>query len=773
MLKYKNKNILYLCCLAAFLGGFFVWPNFSQAAATDIVISEIMYDPAGSDTDNEWVEIYNTGADAVTIVDGSGADSWRFFDGSNHTFTLAQGSLTIAPGGAAILASNGAKFITDHAGYSGAVIDTVMSLNNTSDTLKLSADKGATFFGGITYQNTWSGGGDGKSLEKINLTGGNEQGNWQGSSADGGSPGTAATSSPAEPTPDTSQTTSPAPSSGGNASATEPAANGATVDPAKIKISEIYPNPATAGESEFIELWNSGHQTISLEGWKLGDSAKITTLGKISLVPGEFYALYDNTTKISLNNTKETIALYDANGRLIDKIDYSLTVKGQSLTFDVLKQVFVWSAQTTPNSYNIVAKANEPPQPRITFDYNPAAPGEEIIVSAEESTDPDDDPLTFSWRIGDSFQANGPRFAFKFPAPGAHLVSLVAGDGNSLRLATGSIDILPAAEVLELRRQKPVAPPPAAKKETPATSTPQTIAAKTTTKKGADTLPIQPSSSDPHPAKGGQAYLSLEGRGDFDGGLVDIDLANIRELELGNLVRVQGTVAVLPGIFGKTYFYITGSPGVQVYFSKSDWPKLALGDVVGVIGELTEASGETRLKISSKADVVPLYKGKPPAPGDAETGEISEGLEGALIKTAGELLEKKGNYWLLDDGSGEIRVTFQTNAKITKPTAKAGDWIEVIGLVSETKTGYRLLPRSTDDIKKIEPPQETEALDEAGQILGETTSARPDSLQRFRIPANNQPQQLLKYLLITSLALIILLAGLLIKFRMESKKRNK
>ena len=143
-LYFKMKKILVAIFLIASV---FILPTSVKAVGSDFVFSEIMYDLASSDTDHEWVEVYNSGTDPVTIVEGSSdSGSWRFNEGStNHIFTLVQGSLTVPVGGTVILAGNGAVFLTDHSGFSGTVIDTVMSLNNTSEILKLSADKGATF----------------------------------------------------------------------------------------------------------------------------------------------------------------------------------------------------------------------------------------------------------------------------------------------------------------------------------------------------------------------------------------------------------------------------------------------------------------------------------------------------------------------------------------------------------------------------------------------------------------------------------------------------
>ncbi len=727
--------------LAIFLGGFFVWPNFARAAATDIIFTEIMYDPAGSDTDHEWVEIYNSGADPVTLVEGSGTDSWRFFDGSNHTLTFVQGSLTIAPGGVAILASDATTFLTDHPGFTGMVLDTVMSLNNTTDTLKLSADKGVSWFGELTYQNTQGGSSDGKSLEKIGLV-------WQSSNADGGTPGTITTTSAPAPAPETpaSSTSSPPPTP---ATAT-PATETKNFDSTKIKISELLPNPNN-NEDEFIEIWNSGPETASLDGWKLGDTKKIITLEKITLVPNEYQVFYGSKTKISLNNSNETITLFDQAGNMIDKISYATSFKGQSYSYDISQNKFDWSITPTPGSYSNIVKPNDPPQARISFNYNPAAPNEEIIISGGESTDPDDDKLQFTWSIGEKFQASGESFTFKFALLGTQLVSMIASDERHSVLATATIDILPSTEIIWLRSQQ---------KNAPAIATTTTSAIKT---KAAVKKPVEKTETPITTQVKTEALVA-------DDGLVDVSLENIRDLELGTEVRVQGKVAVEPGVLAKSYFYITGSPGIQIYYSKSDWPKLTLGDNIGVIGVLAESGGETRLRLASKQDITIISKSDPPLPLAVETGSIDENVEGYLVKITGELAEKKGSSWLIDDGSGAAKITFQTSAKIKKPTVKVGEWLEIIGLVSETKTGYRILPRYQSDIRLLKPEEIT---DVKGEVLGETAMASSTKdVQRFKIPGNNEPQTILKYLLITAAALIILLVGLVIKMRVEIKKRR-
>lgn len=129
-------------------------------------ITEVMYDLPGTDTDREWVEVYNDSTEAVDLT------GWKFFDGSNHNLVIppengGQGSIVIAGRGVAILASDAATFLSENQSFAGTVIDTVMSLGNTGDTLKLIKNDGSVAFEN-TYTNS-GGQGDGNSLSLKDL----------------------------------------------------------------------------------------------------------------------------------------------------------------------------------------------------------------------------------------------------------------------------------------------------------------------------------------------------------------------------------------------------------------------------------------------------------------------------------------------------------------------------------------------------------------------------------------------------------------------------
>lgn len=182
-----NKKIIIVIFL---ISNFLLFlPKTTATESSDIVFTEIMYDLPGSDEDREWLEIFNQGTEPITIITGSGENSWRFNDGSNHLISLFQGSETMAGQSLAILAADGQTFLNEHPGFLGSIFDTTMNLNNTSDTIKLSADSGQTFFSEVTYDSNWGAAGNGLTLEKIDFFGSEARENWQESFVLGGTPG--------------------------------------------------------------------------------------------------------------------------------------------------------------------------------------------------------------------------------------------------------------------------------------------------------------------------------------------------------------------------------------------------------------------------------------------------------------------------------------------------------------------------------------------------------------------------------------------------------
>lgn len=180
----------------------------------------------------------------------------------------------------------------------------------------------------------------------------------------------------------------------------------------------------------------------------------------------------------------------------------------------------------------------------------------------------------------------------------------------------------------------------------------------------------------------------------------EVSLEEARDLEKGTLVRTRGVVSVPPGIFGSRTFYVAGS-GMQIYLHGITVPQLAIGDELDLYGKLGSTGGETRIVVSKTDGLKVVGQTNAPEPETIEIGEISDENEGWLATIEGTVTEKMNGKYILEDSSGTIPVVLKPGAMIDERTANIGDTVRIAGIISETQSGFRFLPRSQDDLAVI------------------------------------------------------------------------
>ncbi len=223
------------------------------------------------------------------------------------------------------------------------------------------------------------------------------------------------------------------------------------------------------------------------------------------------------------------------------------------------------------------------------------------------------------------------------------------------------------------------------------------------------------------------------------------NIAEIREGNKGQPVKIQGVVAALPNVFGSQFFYVVGDGGgIQIFQSKKDFPPIGVGDLVEITGTVSEANGIKRVNIkNSKAvDILSLDNKLTTIPLDMDN--MDENMAGGLVEATGEITEIKSTFMYVDNGTDEIKVYFKKNAKIDKQKYKEGEKVTVVGILEKTKDDWQLWPRSNDDLKSL-------GMVEAEAVLGEKISA----------DKNNDGTD--KYLLVTAVGVASLLLGFLVK----------
>lgn len=101
-----------------------------------------------------------------------------------------------------------------------------------------------------------------------------------------------------------------------------------------VVVHEVLANPLPA-QSEFVELYNRSQKVLSLNGWRLADGTTHTTLPHYWLMPDSMVVLAPTGTNLlcpnllrlagfpTLNNSGETLTLFNDSGRVIHALTYT------------------------------------------------------------------------------------------------------------------------------------------------------------------------------------------------------------------------------------------------------------------------------------------------------------------------------------------------------------------------------------------------------------------------------------------------------------------
>jgi len=278
-----------------------------------VVLSEVFYDTPGTDSVEEWIELYNN---SLVTVDLSG---WKITDnnGGGSTYTVPPG-YTIAPGTYFTIAVDSTGFTALY-GYDADLYGYIPGLNNDGDALILTNKSGVEMDAAA-----WEGG----------STGGIPAG-W-GSSTDPVAP-TGSTIVRTDPAVDTDTYTDWS-TAGNNGGPQTQAMN--DPDNIKVVISEVYYDTiGTDAYEEWIELYNNSAFSVNIGGWKItdnnGSGLTYTIPAGETMAAYSYYTLARNSAgfnnlygydadlyglTLSLNNDGDTLILKDASSNVKDEV---------------------------------------------------------------------------------------------------------------------------------------------------------------------------------------------------------------------------------------------------------------------------------------------------------------------------------------------------------------------------------------------------------------------------------------------------------------------
>jgi hypothetical protein len=303
-MKYFGGKIFSIFAL-----GFILCPGFfiAQKCSADsiVAINEIAWMGSTVSANGEWIELKNLSSAEIDLA------GW--------TLSAAGGSPKINLSGAIPASSYFLLERTSDESASGVTADLIYSgaLGNSGEILELK-DRAGNLVDAVDASGGWPAG-DNITKQTMERKG---DGSWQTSVAVGGTPKADNSGKVGEQEPDDKD------SSGqpqGDNSGETGGGSGSTVNigfsNGAVVINEFVSSPS-AGESEWIELYNPGGKELSLDGWTLADGSGAATVLSGGFSEDDYYFFVFEKPKGALNNSGDEIILSDKNHNIIDKVFY-------------------------------------------------------------------------------------------------------------------------------------------------------------------------------------------------------------------------------------------------------------------------------------------------------------------------------------------------------------------------------------------------------------------------------------------------------------------
>jgi hypothetical protein len=130
---------------------------------------------------------------------------------------------------------------------------------------------------------------------------------------------------------------------------------------ANIVINEMLANPASdwnengdigGMDDEFVELFNSGKESVDVSGYVIKDTVFRSTQGEYkipngtTIKPGEFLTIFVSSSSVFQGNDGDCIKLFDSSGNLVDQKEYEATTA--DVSFARISDGGKWQNSTAP-----------------------------------------------------------------------------------------------------------------------------------------------------------------------------------------------------------------------------------------------------------------------------------------------------------------------------------------------------------------------------------------------------------------------------------------
>jgi len=722
----KKRGAIFIFLFLILLSGFFLIKE-SRASFANVFINEVCWMGDSDSANNEWIELKNNTNKDIHL------DGWRIksLDGSPSI------NLT------GVLSANG-YFLLERSD-DNSVVDIVAdliyvgSLGNKGEGLFLVDDDDRVIDEIEIKENEWPAGNN-KTKQTMER---NEDGGWQTSKEERGTP--KKKNSKVDRIKDKEETKE----------VEEVGIKKSKISTVKIKINEISPNPKGSDRKrEFIELYNSGDNSIDLAGWRLeNERGQIYEFGRLDNVLGVFtnniikakgyLAIFRDVSNIALNNNGGEIKLFSVKGKVAKQVlKYGKAEEGlayvNSNTIDLNKittstkkfllnstkiNKWVWSRIATPGRSNQVFSVNN--APRVLFSVpKEINPGENIFFDSSDTIDEDGDELKFKWDFGDGITLELAEPTHVFLRPGEYEIKLEVNDGKELGVLSKKIKVLGDVLINDDNNND--------------NNNDNNIISNNYNSAWVEDINIV-----------NDYKLNLLKEENI---LREVSLEVAKKLPSKTEVKIKGVVVVPPNVFGSQYFYIINKDSLKIYNYRKDFPELLLGDEVVVKGEIAEANNVIYLKVKKKEDIE-IISNKEIKP--MEIDEMNDIYLGKLVRVKGNVLSIKRGSIFLDSNSNEIKIVIKRMSGIDVKEFNVDDKMSITGIVLKASGELVVEPRIQSDLK-------LNFKNKKGVVAGVS-----DNVNEWKLAERDKENNLNKYLII--LFFISLVGGSIFYIKLKNK----
>ncbi len=343
-------------------------------------ISELLPNPSADEDTGEFTEIQN-----IDLAEAIALSGWKLEDKAGNSYSLPD--ISLQPGEYRAFYRNNSKF----------------SLNNTGneDVFLKNPD------GEIVDQASYSG----TVKENCAYALANGEFSWTST-----------------PTPGEKNIfDAPAVEASIEASTEDSSDNDDKIDtPKKVYLNEILPNPKDGSDGEYIEIASNAAGPVDLFSWRIKDGSKSKGYQfkeHTVINPSEYLAIYRPDSKIAINNSDESIHLYNPKNEIISSVSFAKSIKNSSYNFD--GKAWKWSKYLTPGKKN---KFDSAPSVKIT---KPKNIFKDIVAEfSAKAKDKETKKLKYSWDFGDGKKSSFAKTSHKYLATGKYTVTLSVRDDS-------------------------------------------------------------------------------------------------------------------------------------------------------------------------------------------------------------------------------------------------------------------------------------------------------------------------------------------------------